>query len=191
MNRAHWEILKGLPQAGVNSPHASSMGRLFDALASLVLVRYKADFEAELAIEMEKEACRYNLRGKLRKPGESAYPFRITRHNAGLEINPLPLFRQVVADLKAGEPKGKIAYRFHLTAARMIVKTCALLKKQSGTDKVVMSGGVFQNNLLLNLSKRLLYKEGFKCIAQNKLACNDSNVSLGQAVVAGLKRKRR
>jgi len=199
VNKKHWRTLKNMYLSGFNSPASSSMGRLFDAAASLVLAKYKADFQAGLAIELEKIAAVYSCQlSSIPVVGGSAfggsyqpasYPFRITQHKGKYIVDPLPMFKQIVLDLEAKEPKGKIAYRFHLTVAQMIVKICSILEKETKINKVVLSGGVFQNNLLLTLSIGLLYKKGFRVLSQNKLVCNDSSVSLGQAVVANFKIK--
>ena len=99
-------------------------------------------------------------------------------------LDPLLMFKEIIGDLKAKEPKEKIAYRFHLTVAEMIRKMCSALRKENKINKVVLSGGVFQNNLLLRLTLDLLYQEVFQVFTHKKLSCNDSSISLGQVVVA-------
>ena len=173
-----WQVLKKMQARHFNAPLASSMGRLFDAAASLILKKYKAAFEAELAMALEKEAGRFQ--GK-----SSGYPFKIQRIGGTCIINAGPLFRQIVSDLKAKEGKEKMAYRFHLAVAQMIIKVCLILRRQYNIEKIVLSGGVFQNNLLLTLSSHLLDKHGFKVFAPKNLSCSDSGISLGQAVIAG------
>lgn len=175
--RKKWRFLKRMYLAGYNCPVTSSMGRLFDAAAALILVKYRAGFEAELAMELEKLAG-------FSKPQTTSYGFKIIQEPAGYLIDPLPLFKGIVTDLKRREPPPKIAYKFHLTVARMILDTCLLLRGQHRINRVVLSGGVFQNKLLLSLSQDLLYKEAFRVIIHARLSCNDSGVSLGQAVIA-------
>ena len=182
IDRKRWEVLERMSLSGFNSPYASSMGRLFDAVASIVLVKYKAGFEAELAMELEKAAVDYGFQAK-------SYEFRVERRKGVYLINPLPMFRQIVSDLHKGESREKIACRFHLTVAEMIVKICLLLEKNMGINTAVLSGGVFQNNLLLSLTKGLLYKEGFRVFSHNKLAANDSALSFGQVIVANFRVK--
>jgi hydrogenase maturation protein HypF len=175
-----WRVLKNMYLSGFNSPLASSMGRLFDAVASLVLGKYKVNFEAGLAIALERKAqpC---------MPREAGYRFQIHKEEGIFIINPLEMFRQILLDLKGKEPKEKIAYRFHLTVAAMIRRMCLILRKETAINKVVLSGGVFQNNLLLRLSAGLLYKEDFNVLTHKKLSCNDSGISLGQAVIANFR----
>jgi len=179
-DRKEWRALKNIYLSGFNSPLASSMGRLFDAAGSLVLGKRKVNFEAELAIELEKIAIRYTLYA-------IRYNFNIIKAKGRYIIDPIPLFKEIISDLKSGEPREKIAYRFHLTIAQMIRKTCLLLRKGNKINTVVLSGGVFQNNLLLSLTLDLLYKEDFKVFTHKNLSCNDSGISLGQVAVSNFK----
>lgn len=185
IDKNKWKVLKNMYSSGLNSPLASSMGRLFDALASLVLAKYKVKFEAELAMELEKMAMRYALPAGRQASCAMRYKFKIIKNKDKYIIDPLPMFKGIVQDLKARETKEKIAYRFHLTVAQMINKICLRLRKQSKINKVVLSGGVFQNKILLCLSLDLLYKQGFKTFVHKELSCNDSGISLGQAIIAG------
>jgi hydrogenase maturation protein HypF len=131
-----------------------------------------------LAIKLEKSAAVYQLNQ------ETAYNFRISKTQDRYIIDPLSIFRQIIGDLKIKEPRAKIAWRFHITVAQMIRRTCLILRKDSGLNRVVLSGGVFQNNLLLKLVLDLLYKDKFLVLTHQKLSCNDSGISLGQALIA-------
>lgn len=180
IDKEKWRVLKDMYLSGFNVPSASSMGRLFDAAAALVLARDKVNFEAELAMGLEKIAANYNLPDK-------SYKFKIIREKKKYILDPAPIFKEIIGDLKRGRRKEKIAYRFHLTAAEMIKKTCLILRKETGINEVVLSGGVFQNNLLLRLSLDLLYSEGFQVFRHKNLSCSDSGISLGQAVIANFR----
>jgi hydrogenase maturation protein HypF len=182
IDRKKWRILKKMYLSGFNAPLASSMGRLFDAVASLLLTKYKTDFEAGLARELETIAMRYTLCAM-------PYQFKVIKNNEQYIIDPSPMFKQIVLDLKAEESREKIAYRFHLAIAQMLKDTCLLLRKESKMHKVVLSGGVFQNKLLLRLSLDLLRKERFDVFIHKELSCNDSGISLGQAAVADFSRQ--
>jgi hydrogenase maturation protein HypF len=177
IDKKDWLVWKNMYLSGFNSPLASSMGRLFDAVGSLVLGKSKADFEAALAMELEKTASRH-------KSNENSYRFKILKRQDGYIIDPAMLFKQVIQDLENKEPKDKIAYRFHLTIAEMILEVCLVLRKKNRINKVILSGGVFQNNLLLRLALDLLYKKDFQVFRQKELSCNDSGISLGQVAVA-------
>lgn len=97
------------------------------------------------------------------------------------------MFKQIILDLKSEEPKEKIAYRFHLSVAEVARKTCLVIRKKHNVNKVVLSGGVFQNNLLSRLSRDLLRREDFEIITHNDLASNDSGISLGQAAIGNFR----
>lgn len=170
-------ILKKLFVSGFNSPLTSSAGRLFDAAASLFTSRTKAMFEAELAVESEKMACRYFGRS-------THYPFGIGKKGGRFVIDPSAVFKSIIHDLQRSEKIEKIAYRFHLSVAEMIKKTCVKLRQEEAVNRVALSGGVFQNKLLLKLASDLLYKEGFEVFSHKILSANDSGISLGQAVIA-------
>lgn len=174
-----WRLLSAAHLAGVNAPLASSMGRLFDAAASLILAKTKAAYEAALPIALEKLACGY--RGKA-----AGYRFKIVKAKEGYIIDPAGIWREICAELRGKEKKEKIAYRFHLTVAQMAAKTCSLLRRESAINKVVLAGGVFQNRLLLRLALDLLYKQGFKPFAHRQLPSGDAALSVGQAVIAGI-----
>lgn len=177
IDKKKWRILKNMRLAGFNSPLASSMGRLFDAVGSLVLRRYTAQEEAELAIALEETAAGYRSRAK-------GYEFTVHKKNGQYILDPLSVFRGIILDLRAKAAPDKIAYRFHLAVAGMIKMMCSILREESGINKVVLSGGVFQNKLLLKNSLDLLYKDGFVALAHRRFSCNDSSISLGQVAVA-------
>jgi hydrogenase maturation protein HypF len=181
IDKNKWRVLKKMYLSGFNSPLASSMGRLFDAVAYLVFKKQKVDFEAQLAIELERQASVYKSNKFL------SYNFHISKKQGCYILEPLPMFPEIIRDLKAKEPKEKIAYCFHLTIAQMVRRMCLILRKGHNLKQVVLSGGVFQNNLLLKLVLDLLYKDGFLVITPQKLSCNDSGISLGQAVIANFK----
>ena len=177
VDKNKWLILKDICSKNINSPQASSMGRLFDAAASVILAKRFAHFEAELALELERIA---------KAEGEvSAYNFSINKIGSGFIIDPVNIFKGIIRDLKRKEKQEKIAFNFHLTVASIIEGTCLKIRKDTGLRKVVLSGGVFQNKLLLRLALDLLYKEDFEVYTHKILSANDSGISLGQAVIAG------
>lgn len=183
--RKKWQVLKQMQEQGLNSPLASSLGRLFDAVASLVLKQSRANFEAELAIKLEKLASHYKLLSTCHPLHTTYYPFKVVRNTAGMLIlDPLPMFRQIVADLAAKRSESEIAYRFHLTVAEMIKRSCCILRRKTRLNKVVLSGGVFQNKILLGLSSDLLSRAGFKVFKHKNLSSSDASLALGQAIIA-------
>ena len=179
LDKKNWQVLRQMYLQKFNAPLACSMGRLFDAVASLVLARYRADFEAQLAIELEKSASVY-------KQKAYAYEFKIIQDKYGYIIDPTRVFKGIVKDLQKKLTPQEIAYRFHLTVGQMIKETCLVLRNNTKINQVVLSGGSFQNNLLLSLSLDLLYRQGFIVYTHRHLACNDSSISLGQAMIASM-----
>ncbi|MBM3250390.1 MAG: carbamoyltransferase HypF [Candidatus Omnitrophica bacterium] len=179
IDKSKWRALKSIMPSEF-SPAASSMGRLFDAAAAMVLNRKQAAFEAQLAMELEKISY-----AAIEK--ERAYPFRIEKNNGCYIIDPLPLFKEIAADLKAKRPQGDIGLRFHLTVTRMIRDTCLKLSRETKVKRIVLSGGVFQNRLLLKETRGLLAKAGFCVFTQQRLSPGDAGISLGQAAIAGMR----
>ncbi len=181
IDKKRWQFIKEMRKRGINTVFASSMGRLFDLAACIILQRSLARFEAELAIELERAAFSF-------QSSAFSYSFKIKKNKGQYIIDPEPIFKQIARDMSAKVARPEIAYRFHLSVAEMIRKTCLILRKNYKINKVALSGGVFQNRLLLSMSLASLYKEGFKTIIHKKLSCNDSGISLGQAVIASLRR---
>ncbi|MCX5711931.1 MAG: hypothetical protein NTY47_02525 [Candidatus Omnitrophica bacterium] len=181
-----WRIIKDAAEIGINSPLTSSVGRLFDAAASLILGKMYAEYEAQLPIELERLALR-----RARDEGRGtilAYSFVIRKEREKYVIDPAGLFKGIISDLKKEIPKEVIAYKFHVSMAIMVKKVCVMLKKSTGINKIVLAGGVFQNKLLLELSQKLLKSSSFQVIVHKKLPANDASLSLGQAVIAAMRK---
>ncbi len=164
-----WQI-----EQDVNAPLTSSVGRLFDAVASLLGVRHRARYEAQAAMELEALA-----EGSAGPP----YSLEITG-GAPLVIEPGPLIRGVIDDLVAGAPAPLIAARFHATLAHAVVHVGEWVRSSVGLDRVVLSGGVFQNAILLAAVRRGLAEAGFEVFSHHLVPPNDGGIALGQAAVA-------
>jgi hydrogenase maturation protein HypF len=174
-NQAHWPAIVAMARKGINSPLTSSAGRLFDAAAAILGVRDAINYEGQAAVELEQ----------LADPGETgAYP-------AGIEAGPpfrargSDLVLGVIGDLAAGTPPEVIAARFHHGVAALVEAGCLLTRERHGLDTVALSGGVFQNLLLLRAVVSRLQARGFRVLVHSRIPCNDGGISLGQAVVAG------
>ncbi len=162
----------------INSPLTSSTGRLFDAVSALLMICHEISYDSQAAIALEAAA-------DLEEPANIAYPFDITIGNDGCWImDSAPWVRQMVADIKKDMPRGKIAARFHLTLSRMMVDAAARVGKETGLDRVVLSGGVFNNDTVLSQITRMLESEGFKVYTHNIVPCGDGGIALGQAMAA-------
>jgi hydrogenase maturation protein HypF len=158
----------------LNAPPTSSVGRLFDAVASLLGVRHRARYEAQAAIELEALAI----------PGDhGCYPIEL---GAGepMVIDPSPVIRGIVRDLQHGVAVPVVASRFHASVTAMILHVCQRLRSGTGLGRVVLSGGVFQNVTLLTGVRRALLGAGFEVFSHHRVPPNDGGVALGQAAVA-------
>jgi len=164
---------------GINAPDTSSMGRLFDAAASLAGVLHEVTYEAQAAIWLEAQA----------DPDErGAYPFEIARatDSEPYQIDPAPALRALVADRRAGASMPLIAARFHNGVAALIRDCCVLARERTGLSTVALSGGVFQNRLLLTRATTLLAEAGFTTLTHVLIPANDGGLALGQAAIAAL-----
>jgi hydrogenase maturation protein HypF len=157
--------------AKINAPLSSSMGRLFDAVAALVGVRQEVNYEAQAAIELEA----------LVDPNcQVRYPFQISD---GI-IDPSPLIHAVVDDLLNRLSISTIAAKFHNSIAQIVLESCIQLREETGISQVVLSGGVWQNMVLLKRTHSLLQKANFIVYTHAKIPANDGGLALGQAVIA-------
>ena len=159
----------------LNCVDSSSMGRLFDAVASLLDVRQRVTYEGQAAIELEALAERSMA-------GEPIYVFD-TQEGSPVVMDPAPLLRGVIADLDKGEAREVIAARFHSAVARMIAGICKLAHDRTGLSTVALSGGVFQNLLLLGEVIHLLRGAGMKVLWHRVVPANDAGLALGQAAI--------
>lgn len=156
----------------INSPVTTSMGRLFDGVASIIGLRHKAAYQAQAAIELEQLAMMSDAAG--------SYPLSI---EAGA-IDQRPMLEMILNDLEAEVPREVIARKFHNTIVKIIIITAELLRKQRGISYVALSGGVFQNALLLEDAFYKLKEKGFTPLLHQLVPSNDGGISLGQAVYA-------
>jgi hydrogenase maturation protein HypF len=156
----------------------SSAGRLFDAVAALAGVRQVVDFEAQAAIELEGLA-----RG--RSPGLRRYPFPV-RPGAPSTADPGPLVRAVADDVRAGVPQGVVAARFHAALTDVLCRLARQACRDTGTDVVGLTGGVFQNALLLSAVSRRLRRDGLTVLRHRVVPPNDGGLALGQVLVAAM-----
>jgi hydrogenase maturation protein HypF len=155
----------------INTPQTSSMGRLFDAVASLIGVRHKVSYEGQAAIEMEA----------LVDPDETGY-YPVILEN-GL-INPKPLFEAIIVDLHANTPIQTISARFHNSIVQFSLEVCKLIRSENKINTVALSGGVWQNKVLLENTIKRLNNDRFDVMIHQAIPTNDGGISLGQAIIA-------
>ena len=179
----------------LNSPVTTSMGRLFDAVASLVNLRQQIRFEGQAAMELEfaldgvetdetypVRIAECGLRNKKANEGETNSELRTP--NSKLVMDWSPMVEAILADVKSGIPIGVISAKFHNALAEGIVAVA----KRAGQNRVVLSGGCFQNRYLTERAVRRLQAEGFRPYWHQRVPPNDGGIALGQ-VVAALRRK--
>jgi hydrogenase maturation protein HypF len=179
-NRSRWDRVLEVARVRVNSPLTSSAGRLFDAVAALVGVRDAINYEGQAAVELEQ----------LANPGErSAYPAALL---GGLpfRVAGVDLVRAGVEDLRAGVDPAVVAARFHHGVAGAVVAGCRVARDATGLATVALSGGVFQNLLLVEAAVAGLEAAGFRVLRHGRVPPNDGGISLGQAAVAGARDRR-
>jgi hydrogenase maturation protein HypF len=165
-------VIKQQVDKRLNAPLTSSIGRLFDAVASLIGIRNHVSYEAQAAMELEV----------LSKPfiaSAAAYPYTIDDI-----IQVKELFKAIIRDLRANEPVGLIGARFHQAIAWLAIDLCQQARDVTGLNEVALSGGVWQNQTLLQLVRQGLTEAGFTVYVHQQVPTNDGGVALGQAVVA-------
>jgi hydrogenase maturation protein HypF len=170
----------------INTPYTSSMGRLFDAVSALLGICEKTSYEAQAAIELQQRAQRYTLSPAYNADKLRPYPFSIDTTALVKQLRVAELFEALLSEIEHQVPVGKIAARFHITVVEMIVQLCDNIKKEAGICTVALSGGVFQNALLVQTLVPRLQSHGLRVLMHRQVPCNDGGLSLGQAVMAGV-----
>jgi len=170
------ELIKRQIQANLNSPLTSSMGRLFDAVSALLGVRGEIDYEGQAAVELEMIA--YD------SIGNKSYPYSVIEHDGVSIVQVEGLLSAIIKDLYQGTAKATISAKFHNTIAQMVCEMCQSIAKKTKINQVALSGGVFQNRLLLRELVSMLESAGFSVLTHKQVPCNDGGISLGQAVIA-------
>ena len=182
------EVIKRQIERKINSPLSSSMGRLFDAVSALLGIRGEIDYEGQAAVELEMAAyssiIAMNVSDKAISHAQERYPYRIVEDEGIRIVRLKDLLSAVIEDFHHGISKGMISLKFHNTVARMINEMCQLIADESGISQVALSGGVFQNRLLLRKTVSLLESSGLQVLTHRQVPCNDGGISLGQAVIA-------
>ncbi len=161
-------------ETGLGCVPTSSMGRLFDAVSSLVGVRHTVDYEAEAAIELESLA---------RSHASTVEPYSFAVSGTPPVADASPVIRGVVGDVRRGMDAAVVAARFHRAVANLVVELATREREQSGLGVVALGGGVFQNALLLGSSVRLLEEHSFTVLRPRLLPPNDGGIALGQILV--------
>ncbi|MFD9935707.1 carbamoyltransferase HypF [Streptomyces massasporeus] len=164
-------VLQRQLTGGLACVPTSSMGRLFDAVSSLVGVCHRAGYEAQAALELEAAAA-------------SAWGADRSAYTFADGFDPAPVLSALVTDLRRGTPAAVLAARFHRAVARAVAESCRRAREDTGLATVALSGGVFANALLEQECARLLTEDGFAVLRHGEVPPNDGGLALGQLVVA-------
>jgi hydrogenase maturation protein HypF len=175
IDRRLWQRVAQLSQTGLASPVTTSMGRLFDAVAAICGLRLWVAYEGQAAAELEA-VC---------DPAEhGAYPLPLTRDAERIVLDPRETVQAVARDSAAGVPVARIAARFHNAVASATTAACITLAGERGIGTVVLSGGSFQNRVLVEGVAADLRHAGLRVLVPERLPPNDGGISYGQAAIA-------
>ena len=158
----------------INSPSTSSLGRFFDGIAAIIGIRNHVVFEGQAAMELEMLA---------EKNTNKTYDFEWISgdmHRILLQ----PIVRGVVDDMSKGVHPSDISSKFHATIIKMFSELCDIVRKESGLNRIALSGGVFQNSIILTGLMEKLEEKGFQVFTHTQVPANDGGISLGQAIIA-------
>jgi len=181
VDREEMDLIRTQIEHKINTPYTSSCGRLFDAVSAVLEIRKETDYEGQAAVELEAIAD-INV--------DKGYPFEIMERN-GLKIVSFDrMFRSIIEDIKNNIPVSFISGKFHMTIADVILIVCRKVIKEHNINRVALSGGVFQNRLLLDLTIKRLEAEGMMVLIHRNVPANDGGIALGQAVIANFIRQK-
>ena len=186
MEKENLSFVCQMMEKNLNSPLTSSAGRLFDAVASLVCIRHRISHESQAAMELEAVADKNAMDDF---PAGNGYGFDLVQsENQGkdglFEINMMACIRQIVRDLRQGISPAGISSKFHHTLVKAFAAATDRVSKETGIKKVVLSGGVFNNDIILCRMIRILEENHLKVYTHTKVPAGDGGISLGQAVIA-------
>lgn len=169
----HIELVKRQIKLGVNVPKSSSMGRLFDGVSAILGIKVDASYEGQGAILLEAAAGSF----------DKTYEYGIIREAEKFVLDYRPMIREIVADIEAGVPTSEIASAFMNTLIEAAAKMCNLISMNYGVDRVVMSGGTFNNMYIMNRLPMKLIEKHLKPYHHHRVSCGDEGISLGQLII--------
>ncbi|MGQ9659600.1 MAG: carbamoyltransferase HypF [Thermochromatium sp.] len=180
-------LVQGLIARGLNAPYSSSVGRLFDAVAAALGIGGEVlSYEGQAALELEALASQImGVAGDPRptRDAEVGYPLALDRSTRPWQLDPAPLWERLLADLKGGLAPEFIAARFHLGLANALVTTALQLAREYAVTTLALSGGVFQNRLLLESVANGLRLQGLNVLIHRQVPANDGGLAFGQGCI--------
>ena len=170
-------LIARLIEHELNTPPTSSAGRLFDAVAALVRVpgSQRTTYEGQAAIELELIAS---------GPTNRTYPVSLRPEADAWIVETQEIIAAVVRDLLSGRLASDISATFHRTMAETVATVCKKIRKSDGVNTAALSGGTFQNMLLLTQTTNLLEEDEFVVHTHRRVPANDGGLALGQAILA-------
>jgi len=170
------ELLDRMIEGKINSPLSSGLGRLFDGVTALIGVRRQVSFEGQAAMELEMLATEFQ---------GQPYPFELIKTKGKpYLLDVTSMIKSMVSAMERGQNRCEIAASFHRTLIDLFVVTTHAARQQTGLERVALSGGCFQNKILLEGTASELQKSGFAVYSHRQVPANDGGIALGQAVVA-------
>ena len=181
------EVFDALLDSSMPLNYTSSVGRLFDAVAYMLgICKQQISYEAQAAIELE------NLASECIQPEyQQAYEFEMIMSSDHYTICTAKLWLAILEDLNNNVEYADVAYKFHLSLAKLLLKSVLQLKQEHRFDTVVLSGGVFNNKLLLELVHELFAKmTDMTLLISSQMSLGDGGISLGQAAICATKERK-
>ena len=179
ISKSDYRVFSAMMKNSVSCPLTSSAGRLFDAVSALLGICRQSTFEGQAAMALETMAmdCGMNV-----KPEKYRAP--VIEKNGKLVVDTVELFRQIAIDVLDGKDRNNIAMMFHSALTEAVVDVCRRIREKHSLEKVILSGGVFQNAIFSKLCQDSLKINGFNVFAHGSVPPNDGGICVGQAVVA-------
>jgi hydrogenase maturation protein HypF len=176
--------LERVLNSGIPQPQTSGLGRLFDGMAALIGLRGEVSFEGQAAMELETLARgRTDLRLSFAIETVSGDPKGAGGDGHILDF--IPAVREITEALLAGRPRSEVSLAFHALLPEAFTAMAEILRREAGLNRVVLSGGCFQNRLLLAGCLDVLREAGFEVFSHRLVPTNDGGIALGQAICAG------
>ncbi len=177
-------VQRAMLERSVNCVVSTSAGRLFDAASALLGLRRRSTYEGEASCALQYAAEEAGEASADAAPGASPPAPELCEREGRFAVQTAPVFRWLTAGALAGKPRAELAAGFHRAMAETVLAGCRRAREQTGLSTVALSGGVFQNLLLLGLCRDLLAADGFRVLTHTLVPPNDGGIALGQAAVA-------
>lgn len=174
-------VVARMVETGTGCVPTTSMGRLFDAVASLLGVRHEVSYEGQAAIELEALAAGAPAAASRRADG---WAFDVRDADGVLVLDPGPALRAGVRAVRDGTPAAAAAAAFHEAVADAVTRAAVAVRDRTGVTRVGLTGGVFQNAVLTGLTRRRLESAGLSVLVHRAVPPNDGGLALGQVAVA-------